>query len=113
MIILIIVYYTIVDITMKREMELSHPGEILKMELIEGRGLTIGEASKLLAVTRPTLSNIMNGKASITPNMALRIETVFGGNAKFWVRLQSSFDLDMAKKAFLQNPPAIKHFDFA
>ena len=93
-------------------MELSHPGEILKMEIIEGRGLTIGKASELLAITRPTLSNIMNGKASITPNIALRIETVFGGSARFWVRLQSSFDLDVVKKNFLQNPPKIKKYDF-
>jgi addiction module HigA family antidote len=93
-------------------MELSHPGEILKMEIVEGRGLTIGKASELLAITRPTLSNIMNGKASITPNIALRIETVFGGSARFWVRLQASFDLNVAKKFFNQNPPKIKHYDF-
>ena len=89
---------------MERNMELSHPGQILKMELIDGRRLTIGKASGLLGITRPTLSNIMNGKASITPNVALRIETVFGGSAKFWVRLQSSFELDIAKKAFLHPP---------
>jgi addiction module HigA family antidote len=98
---------------MEREMELSHPGEILKMEIVEGRGLTIGKASELLAVTRTTLSNIMNGKAAITPNIALRIETVFGGSARLWVRLQSSFDLDVAKKNFKKNPPKIKHYDFA
>ncbi|MGF7083036.1 HigA family addiction module antitoxin [Mucilaginibacter sp. UYCu711] len=98
---------------MERMMDLSHPGEILKMELIEGRGLTIGKASGLLGITRPTLSNIMNGKASITPNVALRIETVFGGSAKFWVRLQSSFDLDIAKKVFLENPPKIQHYQVA
>jgi len=92
-------------------MELSHPGEILKIEIIEGRGLTIGKASELLGITRPTLSNILNGKASITPNMALRIEIVFGGAARFWLRLQSSYDLDIAKKIFLKNPPKIKHFD--
>jgi plasmid maintenance system antidote protein VapI len=51
---------------MKREMELTHPGEIAK-------------AADLLGVTRPTLSNILNGKAAITPNIALRVETVFGG----------------------------------
>ena len=94
-------------------MELSHPGEILKMEIIEGRELIIGKAADLLGVTRPTLSNILNSKASITPNIALRIETVFGGSARFWVRLQSAYDLDIAKKTFLKNPPKIKHFDFA
>lgn len=94
-------------------MKLSHPGEILRMEIIDGRGLTIGKASDLLGITRPTLSNILNGKASITPNVALRIETVFGGAARFWIRLQSSYDLDIAKQIFIKNPPNIQHFDFA
>lgn len=94
-------------------MELQHPGEILKIEVIEGRGLTIGKAAELLGITRPTLSNILNGKAAITPNIALRLETVFGGTARFWVRLQSSYELFLAKQNFLKNPPKIKHFDFA
>ena len=94
-------------------MKLSHPGEILRMEIIDGRGLTIGKASDLLGITRPTLSNILNGRASITPNVALRIETVFGGAARFWIRLQSSYDLDIAKQIFIKNPPNIQHFDFA
>ena len=93
-------------------MNLSYPGEILKMELVEGRGLTIGKAAELLGITRPTLSNIMNAKAAITPNVALRIETVFGGNAKFWLRLQTSFDLSIAQKIFMKNPPKIKHYEF-
>lgn len=81
---------------MKREMKLSHPGEILKMEIVEGRNLTIGKAAELLDLTRPTLSNILNGKAGITPNVALKIEAVFGGSAKLWVRLQTSYDLAVA-----------------
>ena len=84
---------------MKREMELSHPGEILRDEIVEGRKLTIGKAVELLGVTRPTLSNILNGKAAITPNIALRLETVFGCTARFWIRLQSSYDLFIAKKS--------------
>ena len=88
---------------MERRMEISHPGEILRMEIVEGRSLTIGKASELLGVTRPTLSNILNGKASITPNIALRVEMVFGGAARLWVRLQSTYDLDIAKKIFFKN----------
>lgn len=94
-------------------MELLHPGEILKVEIIEGRGLTIGKAAELLGITRPTLSNILNGKAAITPNIALRMETVFGGAARFWVRLQSTYDLYVAKKKYLENPPKIKNYDLA
>jgi len=96
---------------MKREMELTHPGEMLKIEIVEGRHLTIAKAAELLGVTRATLSNILNGKSSITPNMALRVETVFGGAARFWVRLQSSYDLSVAKKGFMENPPKITRYD--
>ncbi len=98
---------------MKREMELTHPGEILKMEIVGGRGLTIAKAAELLGVTRPTLSNILNGKAAITPNIALRVETVFGGAARFWVRMQSSYDLSIAKKGFIENPPKIRRHKIA
>ncbi|MGY4384889.1 addiction module HigA family antidote [Pedobacter sp. UYP24] len=97
---------------MKREMELTHPGEILKMEIVEGRALTIAKAAELLGVTRPTLSNVLNGKAAITPNIALRVETVFGGAARFWVRMQSSYDLSIAKKGFMENPPNITQYKF-
>ena len=96
---------------MKRKMKLAHPGEILKMEIVEGRNLTVGKAAELLDLTRPTLSKIINGRASITPNVALRIETVFGGSAEFWVRLQASYDLDRAKEIYALNPPRTKHFD--
>lgn len=54
----------------------------------------------------------MNCKAAITPNMVLRVEMVFGGAARFWVRLQSLYDLPIAKKGFMENPPKIKRHDF-
>ena len=88
-------------------MELTHPGEVLNIEIVEGRNLTIAKAADLLGVTRPFLSNILNGKSAITPNIALRVETVFGGAARFWVRLQSSYDLSIAKKKFIKNPQNI------
>ena len=90
-------------------MKLSHPGEILRTEIIDGRGLTISKASGLLGISRPSLSNVLSGKASITPHIALRIEIVFGGTAKFWIRLQSAYDLDIAKEIFEKNPPNIQH----
>lgn len=56
---------------------------MLKIEIVEGHKLTIAKAANLLGVTRSTLSHIINGKATITPNIALRVETVFGGAARF------------------------------
>lgn len=94
-------------------MNLIHPGEILKLEVVDGRGLSIKKAADLLGVTRTNLSNIFNGKVSISPNMALRVETVFGGSAKLWIRLQASYDLQEAKKVYMANPPKINHLEVA
>ena len=70
-----------------------HPGIILKEDVIKANGLNIGDAAGLLAVSRLTLFKIANGKGAITPNIALRIEAVFGGNADFWLRMQRGYDL--------------------
>jgi addiction module HigA family antidote len=90
-----------------------HPGIILKEDVIEANGLSIGEAAGLLAVSRLTLSKIANGRGAITPNIALRIEAVFGGNADFWLRMQRGYDLIEEKIKFLNNPPKLTHFEYA
>lgn len=84
---------------MKRAMTLVHPGAILKQE-IEGRGLSVTDAAQILEVTRPNLSNIINEKTSISPLMALKLESKFGGSARLWMQLQSTYDLDIARKKF-------------
>jgi addiction module HigA family antidote len=81
-----------------RGMRAIHPGEILKSELIEENGLTISEVAEMLKVSRQALSNILNEKADISPEMALRISKVFGGTATIWMNLQSSYDLEKAEK---------------
>jgi len=86
---------------MKRHQSLNiHPGELLREDVIKERNLTIGQAAKLLNVSRLTLSNIVNEKSSITANMALRIAFVFGGNAELWLRLQQNYDFALAENAF-------------
>lgn len=98
---------------MEREIkENTHPGEILREEVIKVNNLTIIKAAELLKVTRPTLSNILNCKASITPNMAIRIEKVFGGNASLWLRLQATYDLRKAEKEFLNSAVNLHKFQF-
>lgn len=77
-----------------------HVGEILKEDVISPENLTIGEAAEMLNTTRLTLSKIINGKSSITPDMALRISYVFGGTADFWLRLQRKYDLTKAENDF-------------
>lgn len=87
-----------------------HPGLILKEDVFEPYNLSISAAAGLLGVTRLTLSKIVNGKGSITPNIALRIEKVFDGNADFWLRMQRGYDLLKEYERFKKNPPAIKKF---
>ena len=84
--------------TIKRNMPLIHPGELLKAELIETNCLTVTEVAGMLKVSRQALSNIINQKADISPEMALRIATVFGGTPDFWLRLQAKYDLEIAAK---------------
>ncbi len=89
-----------------------HPGLILKEDVIKSAGITVGQASALLQVSRVTLSKIINGTGSITPNIALRIELVFGGKADFWLRMQRGYDLIEEKKRFEANPPQIRKYQY-
>jgi|ERR1035437_1107961 addiction module HigA family antidote len=82
--------------TIKRGMPVIHPGEFLKSELVAANGLTVSEVADMLQVSRQAVSNIINEKADISPEMALRIATVFGGTADIWLLLQSKYDLQMA-----------------
>ena len=70
-----------------------HPGRIVRQDCIKPLGLTITDAAKVLGVTRQALNNVVNGKAGISPEMAVRLSKAFGGNAEMWVRLQSNYDL--------------------
>jgi len=67
-----------------------HPGQILKEDVLPDLGLTISEAAQQLGVARVTLSRIANERASITLDMAIR---PLGMTPKFWLNLQTSFDL--------------------
>ncbi|MDH5736703.1 MAG: HigA family addiction module antitoxin [Gammaproteobacteria bacterium] len=77
----------------------SHPGEILKELVLEPLGLTITEASEHLNVSRKTLSKVLNGRGSVTPEMAMRLELVFGKpSAGHWLRLQNAYDLWISRE---------------
>ena len=72
----------------------AHPGEILKELVIEPLGVTITDVSEHLDISRKTLSKILNGHGSITPEMALRLELAFKKpSADHWLRLQNAYDL--------------------
>ncbi|KAF2082014.1 HigA family addiction module antitoxin [Flavobacterium sharifuzzamanii] len=88
---------------MEKVMRNIHPGEILRMELVEGRKLTVSKIAELLDTSRSNMSNIINGKTCITPNMALKLEKVFGGSAKHFLALQSTYNLYKAKEKLNKN----------
>jgi addiction module HigA family antidote len=70
-----------------------HPGEIIRELCVEPLDLTVTEAAEALGVARKTLSTLLNGRAGISPEMALRLSKVFGRTPEGWLRLQLQFDL--------------------
>lgn len=75
-----------------------HPGEIIREFCIEPLNLTVTDAAKALGVSRKTLSTLLNGRAGVSPEMAIRLSHVFGRTPEGWLRLQLQYDLWKAKK---------------
>lgn len=75
-----------------------HPGEVLKELCIVPLGLTVTEAAKALGVSRKTLSCILNGKAGISPEMAVRLSIAFNTSSESWLNQQTQYDLWLAEK---------------
>ena len=91
----------------------AHPGEVLKEMIITPLGLTITDVSKHLNISRKTLSKIINARGTITPEMALRLELVFGKpSADHWLRLQNAYDLWQSRQneADLHVLPYVKKY---
>jgi antitoxin HigA-1 len=76
-----------------------HPGEIIREFCIEPLKLTVTKAASYLGVTRKTLSALLNGKAGISPEMAIRLSKVFGRTPEGWLRLQLQYDLWKTRKS--------------
>ncbi len=76
----------------------SHPGGFIKTEIIEPLGLSVTAAALALGVTRPALSALLNERASLSPEMALRIEKAFGVSMDTLMRMQTSYDVAMLRK---------------
>jgi addiction module HigA family antidote len=70
-----------------------HPGGFVLRQCIQPLGLTITEAATALGVTRTTLSELVNGKRGVSPEMAVRLSKVFGGSAETWLTQQAQYDL--------------------
>jgi len=74
-----------------------HPGKIIREDYLKPLGLTITHLAETIGVSRKTLSKIVNGKGSVSPDMALRLSRAFGTSPEFWLNLQKHYDLWQAE----------------
>lgn len=76
-----------------------HPGEILRGLCLEPLGLSVTDAAKALGVSRKTLSAVLNGRAGISPEMAVRLSIAFDTTAESWLNQQVQYDLWLAERS--------------
>ncbi len=74
-----------------------HPGRSIRENCLDPLGLSVTEAAHMLGVARHTLSRVLNGRAGISPEMAIRLEKAGLSNAEFWLRRQTAYDLVQAR----------------
>ena len=75
-----------------------HPGRVVRQECIEPLGLTMAQAAKALGVTRQTVDRLVNQRCGVSPEMALRLEAAFGGDATTWLGMQTAYDLAQVRR---------------
>lgn len=77
-----------------------HPGDLIRTEIIEALGLSVSKAAEVLKVRRATLSDVLRGKAALTPEMALRIERAFGPDMNHLLAMQLAYDVVRTRRRF-------------
>ena len=95
----------------------AHPGQFIKTEVIEPLGLSVTEAAKVLGVTRAALSALLNGRAALSPDMALRIEKAFGPKMDTLLRMQTAYQIaetrdreaEIKVKRYVAKPSTARH----
>src|SRR5216110_2009090 len=75
----------------------THPGEVLREDFLKPLGMSRYALARALGVPQIRISNIVNGKRAITPDTALRLARYFGTSAEFWMGMQTTYDLEMAR----------------
>ena len=97
---------------MARMFNPPHPGLTLRDDVLPALGLTVTEAAAQLGVARVTLSRMLNGRAGISPEMALRIEAWLGvergGEARLWLAEQNAYDMWQAEQKFKKTPMRVQ-----
>src|SRR3954452_9041240 len=95
--------------TAMRMLNPVHPGRFLRTEVIDAHNLTVTEAAKVLRVSRPTLSTLLNARADLSGEMALRFEKAFGVEMETLMRMQNSYDIAQTRK--LANKIRVERFE--
>jgi addiction module HigA family antidote len=101
---------------MMRMLRPTHSGQFIKMEIIEPLGLSVTKAARVLGVTRPALSALLNGRAALSSDMALRVEKAFGVRMDTLLRMQTAFEIAESRdresnikvKRYVAKPPAAR-----
>ena len=75
-----------------------HPGRVVRLSCLEPLGLSVTDAAAVLGVSRQALSNLVNGRARISTDMAIRLAKAFGSTTETWIRLQAAYDIAQAAK---------------
>ncbi len=75
-----------------------HPGRSIKDACLEPLGLSITKGAEILGVTRVALSNVINGKSAITPEMAIRLSKAFGSTPRTWLKMEWAYNLAESEK---------------
>lgn len=75
-----------------------HPGRIIRQECLEPLNLTVTAAAKHLRITRQALNNLLNERAGVSPEMAIRLSKAFGSTPEVWLGLQLDYDLARAAR---------------
>ena len=73
-----------------------HPGKVVRVSCLEPLGLNVTDAAKVLGVSRQALSNLLNGRARLSTEMAIRLAKAFGSTTETWIRLQAAYDVAQA-----------------
>ena len=76
----------------------AHPGQFIRMEIIESLNLSVTQAARIFGVTRPALSALLNGRSALSPDMALRIEKAFGPKMDTLIRMQTAYEIVETRK---------------
>ncbi len=75
-----------------------HPGKVVRVSCLEPLGLNVTKGAKILGVSRQALSNLVNGHARMSTEMAVRLAKAFGSTTETWIRLQAAYDVSQAKE---------------